>query len=139
MSELKTTSNDADARDFIEQVEDETRKQDALRLLDMFSEITAEKPVMWGDSIIGFGKYHYKSERSSQEGDWMLTAFSPRKQYLALYIMPGLERYTDLLEKLGPHKTGKSCLYIKRLADVDQAVLRELIDRGFKDMKRMNG
>ena len=105
----------------------------------MFSEITAEKPVMWGDSIIGFGKYHYKSERSSQEADWMLIAFSPRKQYLALYIMPGLERYTDLLEKLGPHKTGKSCLYVKRLADVDQAVLRELIDRGFKDMKRMNG
>ncbi|HJM04633.1 MAG TPA: DUF1801 domain-containing protein [Candidatus Saccharimonadaceae bacterium] len=139
MSELKTTPNDADARDFIEKVEDETKKQDSLRLLDMFSEITAEKPVMWGDSIIGFGKYHYKSERSSQEGDWMLTAFSPRKQYLALYIMPGLERYTDLLEKLGPHKTGKSCLYVKRLADVDQAVLRELIDRGFKDMKRMNG
>ena len=139
MSELKTTPNDADARDFIEKVEDETKKQDSLRLLDMFSEITAEKPVMWGDSIIGFGKYHYKSERSSQEADWMLIAFSPRKQYLALYIMPGLERYTDLLEKLGPHKTGKSCLYVKRLADVDQAVLRELIDRGFKDMKRMNG
>ncbi len=139
MSELKTTPNDADARDFIEKVEDETKKQDSLRLLDMFSEITAEKPVMWGDSIIGFGKYHYKSERSSQEADWMLTAFSPRKQYLALYIMPGLERYTDLLERLGPHKTGKSCLYVKRLADVDQAVLRELIDRGFKDMKRMNG
>lgn len=139
MSELKTTPNDADARDFIEKVEDETKKQDSLRLLDMFSEITAEKPVMWSDSIIGFGKYHYKSERSSQEADWMLTAFSPRKQYLALYIMPGLERYTDLLERLGPHKTGKSCLYVKRLADVDQAVLRELIDRGFKDMKRMNG
>ena len=138
MAELKTKLNDASVMGFIESVPDDIKRQDSLKLLDLFSKITSEKPKMWGDSIIGFGQYHYKSERSSQEGDWMLTGFSPRKQNLTLYIMHGFDKYTDLLGRLGKHKTSKGCLYIKRLSDVDQAVLEEIIGDSFEEMKRAN-
>lgn len=97
-------------------------------------EITGEPAKMWGDSIVGFGSYHYKYA-SGQEGDWMLTAFSPRKQNLTLYIMPGFERYENLMKQLGKYKTGKSCLYIKKLEDVDLEVLKELIDLSVKQMR----
>lgn len=136
MSELKTTVNDASVPDFINAVPDATQRQDSLVLLNMFSEITGEKPKMWGPSIVGFGQYHYKSERSKQEGDWMLTGFSPRKQNLTLYIMLGFGNLTNLLEKLGKHKTSVGCLYIKKLEDVDLAVLEKIIKQSFAAIKK---
>ena len=136
MSTPKTTINDASVTDFISAVPDETKKNDSFTLLRLFSKITGEEPKMWGSSIIGFGQYHYKSERSKQEGEWMLTAFSPRKQNLTLYIMLGFDDYSDLLAKLGKHKTSKGCLYINKLADVDLAVLEELIMKSFTAMKK---
>lgn len=135
MSELKTTVNDASVTAFIETVDDQKRREDSFRLLELFSKCTGETPRMWGSSIVGFGQYHYKSERSSQEGDWPLTGFSPRKQSLTLYIMPGFSDYADLLQKLGKHKTSKSCLYITKLEAVDIAVLEELIAKSYQDMK----
>lgn len=139
MGTIKTTVNDANVDDFINSVQDETKKQDSFKLLQMFTRITGQKPKMWGNSMIGFGQYHYKSERSSQEGDWPLTAFSPRKQNLTLYIMPGFDNYSGLLDRLGKYKTSVGCLYINKLADVDLAVLEELIEKSFKDMKRQHG
>jgi uncharacterized protein DUF1801 len=136
MSALKTIANDASVEDFIQSVPDDVKREDSFALLEMFKKITGEQPKMWGTSIIGFGKYHYKSERSTQEGDWPLTAFSPRKQSLTLYVMPGFDDYTDLLKDLGKHKTSKGCLYINTLSDVDQAVLEKFISRSFADMKK---
>jgi uncharacterized protein YdhG (YjbR/CyaY superfamily) len=93
---------------------------------------------MWGSSIVGFGQYHYKSERSRQEGDWPLVAFSPRKQNLSLYLtIDGYTRYAQLLERLGKYKTGKGCLYINKLSDVDSSVLEELIDKAYRDSKQL--
>ena len=135
MAELKTQKNDASALDFINTVEDEAKKQDSLKLLEIFEEVTGEKSVMWGGSIIGYGSYHYKSERSSQEGDWLLTGFSPRKQNLTIYISGGFDPYAAELEKLGKHKTSKGCLYIKRLSDVDVNVLKFLIKDSVKRMQ----
>lgn len=135
MSSLKTTVNDASVEDFINAVPEDEKKSDSFTLLKLFSKITGEKPKMWGSSIIGFGKYHYKSERSKQEGDWPLTGFSPRKQNLTLYFMPGFGDYQDLLKKLGKHKTSVGCLYINKLADVDLDVLETLIKKSFTAMK----
>ena len=135
MATLKTTVNDANVEDFINKVENEVKRQDSLALLKLFSKVTGEKPKMWGSSIIGFGSYHYKSERSRQEGDWMLTGFSPRKQNLTLYVMPGFDGYQDLLSDLGKHKTSVGCLYINKLADVDVKVLEKLITKTFAAMK----
>jgi hypothetical protein len=92
---------------------------------------------MWGPAIVGFGKYHYKSERSTQEGDWPLTAFSPRKQSLTLYLLPGFDKYKELLGKLGKHKTSKGCLYINKLSDVDEKILKELISTSFVETKKL--
>lgn len=136
MSTLKTTANDANVTDFINTVPDATKRNDSLALLTLFSEVTGEKPQMWGSSIIGFGSYHYRSERSKQEGDWPLTGFSPRKQNLTLYFMHGFDEYTDLLAALGKHKTSKGCLYINKLADVDTAILRKLIKASVTAMKK---
>lgn len=136
MSEPKTKMNDTDVYGFIEKVEDEVKKQDSFTLLKLFSEVTGEEPKMWGSSIIGFGQYHYKSERSSQEGDWMLTGFSPRKQNLTLYIIHGFENYADLLAQLGKHKRSKGCLYVNKLADVNLEVLKKIISKSFVDMKK---
>lgn len=138
MAELKTQKNNASAVDFINTLEDEQKRADSLQLLTLFEDVTGQKPVMWGTSIIGFGEYHYKSERSSQEGDWPLTGFSPRKVALTLYLTTGFAMCEPLLAKLGKHKTGKGCLYIKKLADVDQTVLKELIAGSYADMKRIN-
>lgn len=134
-STIKTKVNDANIEDFINAVDNETRKQDGLKLLELYKRLTNEQPKMWGTSIIGFGQYHYKSERSRQEGDWMLAAFSPRKQNLTLYIMPGPENYPELLAKLGKHKISRGCLYINKLADVDMGVLEEIIQLSYEDMK----
>lgn len=135
MAALKTTVNDASVEDFINQIENEVKRQDSRTLLKLFSKVTGEKPRMWGSSIIGFGSYHYKSEKSRQEGDWMLTGFSPRKQNLTLYVIPGFGDYQDLLSELGKHKTSVGCLYINKLADVDLAVLQELVERSYAAMK----
>ena len=126
MSDLKTKKNDASVLEFINKVEDEQKRKDCHEIMEMMKEITCEEPKMWGDSIVGFGSYHYKYA-TGREGDWFLTGFSPRKQNLSLYIMSGFEHYTSLLSNLGKHKTGKSCLYVKRLEDVDRDILKEMI------------
>jgi hypothetical protein len=132
MSELKTKENDVSVTAFIDAVPEENKRQDSYQLLDLFKRVTGEEPKMWGSSIVGFGKYHYQSERSTQEGDWPLAAFSPRKQNLTLYFMSGFDTFlADQLAKLGKHKTSKSCLYINRLADVDAGVLEETVRKGF--------
>lgn len=136
MSELKTTVNDAGVENFLNSVADETKRKDSFALLRIFEEITGEKPKMWGTSIVGFGSYHYKSERSSQEGNWPLTGFSPRKSALTLYIMLGFGGLDEQLQKLGKHKTSKGCLYINKLSDVDEIVLKQLIEKSFVEMKK---
>lgn len=137
MAELKTTKNDKDPLAFLQSVENEKRKADGLVVMQMMEEITGEKPIMWGPSIVGFGSYHYKYA-SGHEGDWMITGFSPRKQALTLYIMPGFDRYENLMSQLGKYKTGKSCLYINKLEDVDKNILHELIVHSVKHMKRLD-
>ncbi len=126
MTELKTQKNDGDVEAFLHSVENKRRREDSFVILDLMREVTGEPGALWGTSIIGFGSYHYKYA-SGREGDWFVTGFSPRKQNMTLYIMPGFEQYNDLLSKLGKHKTGKSCLYINKLDDVDLDVLRELV------------
>lgn len=135
MSTIKTLANDGSVEDFINTASG-TKRDDGFVLLELFTKITGEKAKMWGTSIIGFGQYHYKSERSKQEGDWPLIGFSPRKQNLTLYIMPGFGDYSDMLAKLGKHKTSVGCLYINKLADVDMKVLEALVKRSYADMKK---
>jgi len=136
MSALKTLPNDANVEDFLNSVADETRRKDGFILLEMFTRLTGEKPKMWGAAIIGFGMYHYKSERSKQEGDWPLIGFSPRKQNLTLYIMPGFKGMEDELKKLGKNKTSVGCLYINKLADVNTRVLEDIIKKSYQKMKQ---
>ena len=136
MSELKTKENDASVTDFIDAVPEETKRRDSYVLLELFKRVTGQEARMWGTSIIGFGKYHYKSERSTQEGDWPLAGFSPRKQNLTLYVMSDQEALADLLGKLGKHKTSKSCLYINKLADVDMGVLEKIVETAYSGAKQ---
>ena len=127
MAELKTKLNDGDVIAFLNSVENEQRKKDSFIVLEMLKEITGKEPKMWGGTIIGFDSYHYVYA-SGREGDWPKIGFSPRKQALTLYLNAGYEeRIPDMLEKLGKYKTGKSCLYIKKMEDVDTDVLREMI------------
>jgi hypothetical protein len=133
MSDVKTKKNEASVEGFLKSVENEKRREDSFVVLDLMKEVTGEKPTMWGTSIVGFGSYHYKGA-SGREGDWMKVGFSPRKQSMTLYIMDGFGSYDSLLDKLGKYKTGKSCLYINKLEDVDQTVLRELVKQSFKSM-----
>ena len=137
MSEPKTKRNDESVHVFLNKVEDNQKKEDALKVMEIMESVTGEKAEMWGPSIVGFGTYHYKY-KSGREGDWMLTGFSPRKQALTLYIMSGFSRYDELLSQLGKHKTGKSCLYIKRLADIDLNVLTELVAASVNYMQTRN-
>lgn len=137
MSELKTKPTKQSVTEFLNKVKDKQKKLDSLEILAMMEKITGEKAVMWGSSIVGFGSYHYKSERSKQEGDWPLIGFSPRKQNLTIYIMSGFKDSQELLGKLGKHKTSVGCLYIKRLSDIDQATLIKLIEKSFLHMKKM--
>mgnify|MGYP000137022379 CR=1 FL=1 len=137
MAELKTKATTQDPKEFLDTITPEQKKADGFALLEMFQKITGEKAVMWGDSIVGFGKYHYKSERSTQEGDWPLVGFSPRKQNLTLYVMAG-NGDNPSLEKLGKHKKSGGCLYINKLSDVDQVVLETLIKESFEYMKKTN-
>ncbi len=127
MAELKTKKNDGDVLAFLNNVENKRRREDGLTILDLMKKVTGEEPSMWGDSIVGFGSYHYK-QRSGQEADWFRMGFSPRKQNMTLYIMDGFSDYETLLGQLGKHKTGVSCLYINKLADVDEEVLIKLME-----------
>ena len=126
MAGNKTIENNASVRSFLDAIPDTQRKGDAKRLATMMRRLTGHRARMWGDSIVGFGRYHYRYA-SGREGEWALVGFSPRKQNLAVYVMPGFEPFAALMKKLGKYKTGKSCLYIKTLADVDETVLEQLI------------
>lgn len=138
MSTLKTRQNDDSVTEFLESVDDDQRREDAFRALEIFTDVTGEPARMWGSAIIGFGEYHYVYE-SGREGDWMKTGFSPRKNALTLYIMSGFDRFDELMNKLGKYKTGKSCLYVKKLDDVDESVLRELIRASCDYIERKYG
>ena len=138
MTEIKTKPTSASVEKYLNKIEPEGRRRDSLTLLALFRKITGEQGQMWGEAIVGFGMYHYKSQRSSQEGDWPLTAFSPRKQNLTLYLMQGFKENQELLQKLGKHKTSVGCLYINKLADVDIAVLSQLIEQSYLKMKTLH-
>ena len=135
MAELKTKQTSQSVEKFVSAVADEQRREDCRTVLRIMKEVTGEKPKMWGSSMVGFGSYHYKYA-SGREGDWFLTGFAPRKQDLTLYIMAGFSRYNELLRKLGKHKIGKSCLYIKQLDDVDIDVLTELVEQSVQHVAR---
>ncbi len=136
MAELKTKATKASVAAFLRTVDDERKHNDAREVMVLIKDVTGKRPKMWGPSIVGFGSYHYRYG-SGREGDWPVTGFSPRKQYLTIYIMPGFSRYAPLMKKLGKYKTGKSCLYLKKLDDVDRKVLRGLVARSVTDMKKM--
>ena len=136
MSDLKTRPTGASVEAFIEAVEHPRRREDARTLLEVMHRVTGEEPVMWGPSIVGYGSYHYRYA-SGQEADWPVVGFSPRKQNLSIYIMTGFEASDALLSRLGKHKTGKSCLYVNKLADVDLEVLETLVRASVAEMKRM--
>ena len=135
MAELKTKLNDASVTDFLNGVEDDQKRRDSFYLLELMQKITGETPKMWGGSIVGFGSYHFKYA-SGREGDWFLTGFSPRKQSMTLYIMSGFDQYDDLMSKLGKHKTGVSCLYVKKIEDVDEGVLKSLIKTSVEFLRK---
>lgn len=137
MSELKTKRTNDSVEAFIDAVENKQRREDAIKLLDIFDKATGLKPALWGTSIVGYGQYHYKSERSSQEGDWPLVGFSPRKANLTIYAMPQIKNYAELLSKLGKHKTSVACIYINKLSDIDADVLGKIIEESLAEMKRL--
>ncbi|MGB1288741.1 MAG: DUF1801 domain-containing protein [Aggregatilineales bacterium] len=134
MAALKTQKNDGDVHEFLRSVAHDKRREDAFAVLEIMEGITGETPFMWGSSIVGFGTYRYEY-KSGRQGEWFVTGFSPRKQNLTLYIMPGFERYDELMAKLGKHKTGKSCLYINKIEDVDVEVLRDLVRLSVETMR----
>lgn len=137
MAEIKTKPAGTDLNQFLLSVEPEKRRQDSIELKKLFDSVLGEKAVLWNNNMIGYGTYHYKSERSRQEGDWPLTAFSPRKQYLAIYIMSGVNNYADLLKKLGKFKVSSgSCLYINKLEDIDPEILKKIIKSSVEEMKK---
>lgn len=135
MAELKTKQNEKSVEKFLNGIADKQTREDCFTISEIMKQITKSEPKMWGSSIVGFGTYHYKYE-SGREGDWFLTGFSPRKQNLTLYIMAGFARYDELMKKLGKYKTGKSCLYIRSLADVDLPTLKQLIQQSVKHMSK---
>lgn len=129
--EMKTTENEASVMEFLKTVEDESKRKDSLELMMMMEEITKFPAKMWGPAIIGFGKYHYKYQ-SGREADMLKVGFSPRKDALALYIGANSEENLDIISNLGKYKTGKSCLYVKKLSDINLDVLKEITKRGFE-------
>lgn len=136
MAENKTKETKASVDKFINATKDESIIQDCQTLIKLMKSVTKEEPRMWGPSIVGFGKYHYKYD-SGREGDMCITGFSPRKQNLTIYLMPGFDIQKENLRKLGKCKTGKVCLYIKSLKDVDVKVLKKMIEVSYKEMKKM--
>lgn len=133
MADVKTKPNDASPSKFVNAIEDDQKRKDCKLLMKMMKAATGKRPKMWGDSIVGYGSYHYKY-KSGREGDWFLIGFSPRKREISLYIMDGFDAHQKLLKKLGKHKTSVCCLYIKRLADVDVDVLEKIIHASAKSM-----
>lgn len=133
MAELKTKKNEGDINAFINTIEDESKRDDSWTIINMMKELTGDEPKMWGPSIIGFLDIHYKSAAGS-EGDWFRLGFSPRKQNLTLYIMSGFNGLEEKLSRLGKHKLGKGCLYIKKLEHIDLAVLKEIIEASLKSI-----
>jgi hypothetical protein len=130
----KTQKNSASVKAFVDSVENDTRRADAKVVLALMKRVTGKRPTMWGDSIVGFGEYTYEYA-SGRSGEWPMAGFSPRKQNMTLYIMSGFKRYATLLKKLGKHKTGSSCLYVNKLADIDLDVLEQLVAESFEHMK----
>jgi hypothetical protein len=137
MSGIKTKPSDFDIDKFLMSVEPEKKRVDSLELKKLFDSVVKEKPSLWNNNMIGYGSYHYKSDRSKQEGEWPLTGFSPRKQYIAIYIMSHVSNYKDLLSKLGKYKisTG-SCIYVNKIEDINLDVLKEIISTSVSDMKK---
>lgn len=134
-SENKTKPTVKSVKSFIASVENETRRKDAFALVDMMKEVTGLEPKMWGASIVGFGSYHYKYE-SGREGDSLRIGFSPRKANMVLYVMPGFSDLSSMLEDLGKHKTGKSCLYVTKLSNIDEKVLKKICKKSWSDMNK---
>lgn len=132
-ADLKTKKTDESVSKFIDNIKDEKRRNDCRKVLALMQSAVGAEPKMWGKSVVGFGDYHYKYE-SGRENDWFMTGFSPRKQNLTLYFMTGVEQYAPLLARLGKHKTGKGCLYIKNLDDIDTSVLSELVRSVARDL-----
>ena len=137
MAELKTQRNQDDVDAFLDAIDDERKREDSKALREMMAEVTGDDGAMWGTSIVGFGSYHY-TYATGREGDWFKVGFSPRKQNLTLYIMSGFDEYEPMLERLGKHSTGKSCLYVKRLSDVDTDVLRDLVETSVRHIEATN-
>lgn len=127
----KTVETEASVEDYLSQISPEQKQEDCWKISDMMRRLTGHPPKMWGPSMVGFGSYHYKYE-SGREGDFLRTGFAARAQNISIYIMPGYQDFDDELSRLGKHKIGKSCLYIKRLSDVDEAVLEEMIAKGLR-------
>ena len=138
MAELKTKQTRESVKAFLNKIPEKQRREDCFAVAQMMEEITGHQPEMWGPSIVGFGKYHYKYD-SGREGDWMIIGFSPRKTNLTLYLMSGFDQYEDLVKKLGKHSSAKSCLYIKRLSDVDIPTLKKLIRESVKYVRKRHG
>ncbi|RPI16987.1 MAG: DUF1801 domain-containing protein [Ignavibacteriae bacterium] len=136
MAELKTKPTKVSIDKFLKSV-DEKKRDDSYKIIDMMKKITKKEPVMWGSTMIGFGNYHYKY-KSGHEGDCFMIGFAPRKAQLVIYMMPGYEEKTVLMKKLGKYKTGKSCLYINKLEDVDVKVLKELMKESYNDVKKLS-
>jgi hypothetical protein len=134
MAELKTRATDASVSKFLAGVKDQKRREDCLTVAKMMQQVTNAPPKMWGSSIVGFGDYRYRYE-TGRELDWFLVGFSPRKEALTLYLMPGSPRYSEVLKTLGKYKTGKACLYIKNLDDVDQRALKTLVQESVKQVQ----
>ncbi len=133
-TDVKTKVNDASVAGFLNSIADEQKRKDSFEIVKIMKQVTKEKPKMWGPGIVGFGSYHYKYE-SGREGDEPLIAFSPRKQYITLYVVSVADYENQLLKKLGKHTTSKWCLYIKKLSDVDMDVLKDLITKSFQTSK----
>jgi len=134
----KTQITDASVDNFLDQIKDEQKRKDSFEVKALMEAITGEPAKMWGSAIIGFGTYHYKYD-SGREGDFMKTGFSPRAQNISIYIMTGFERHDELVQKLGKYKVGKSCLYVKKLDDIDIEVLKELVSSSYQLMTKKYG
>jgi len=138
MSEIKTKPSNNDIDSFLLGVEPEKKRVDSIEVKKLFDSVVKEKASLWNNNMIGYGSFHYKSERSRQEGDWPLTGFSPRKQYIAVYIMSGVNNYKDLLSKLGKFKISSgSCIYINKIEDINLEILKNLISNSVSDMKKL--
>jgi hypothetical protein len=137
MAELKTKPTQQSVTEYLDAIPDEKRRRECYTVLELMEKAAQEEPRMWGDSMVGFGSYHYKYA-SGHEGDAFLTGFASRKNALTVYILAGFEGYSDLMAKLGKYKTGRSCLYIKKLEDIDLAILEKLVSQSVEHMRRTN-